>query len=49
MVAQPRKSQFSGSYNVPDVRLLAPPDAMTCAPPDPDFPEESFDVLTWGF
>ena len=48
MVAQPRKSHFAGGYNVPDVRLLAPPDAMICAPPDPHFPEEYFDMLSYG-
>ena len=48
MVAQPRRSHFAGGYNVPDVRLLAPPDAMTCAPPDPHFPEEYFDMLSCG-
>ena len=48
MVAQPRISRFAGIYNVHDVRLLAPPDAMTCAPPDPHFPEEYFNVLSCG-
>ena len=46
VVAQPRKSRFTGGYNVPDVRLLAPPDAMTCAPSDPHFPDKYFDVLS---
>ena len=48
MVAQPRKSHFAGGYNVPDVHLLAPLDAMTCAPSDPHFPEEYFDILSSG-
>ena len=48
MVAQPRKSHFAGSYKVPDVRLLAPPDAMKCAPSDPHFPDGYFDMLSCG-
>ena len=48
MVAQPRKSHFAMGCNVPDVRLLAPPDAKICAPSDPHFPEEYFDVLSCG-
>ena len=48
MVVQPRKSHFAGGYNVPDVRLLAPPDAMIVDPPDPHFPEEYFDILSSG-
>ena len=48
MVAQPRKSHFAEGSSVPDVRLLAPPDAMICAPSDPHFPEEYFDMLSSG-
>ena len=48
MVAQPRKSHFAGGCNVPDVRLLAPPDAMICAPSDPHFPDRYFDILSCG-
>ena len=46
VVAQPRKSLFAEGYNVPDVRLLAPPDAMICAPSDPHFPDKYFDILS---
>ena len=48
VVAQPRKSRFTGGYNVPDVRLLAPPDAMKCAPSDPRFHDAYFDTLSYG-
>ena len=44
VVAQPRKSRFAEGYNVPDVRFLAPPDAMICAPSDPHFSKEYFDI-----
>ena len=47
IVAPSRKSHFAEGYNVPDVRLLAPPDAMKCAPSDPPFPEEYFDILSY--
>ena len=46
VVASPRKSHFFGGYNVPDVCLLAPPDAMICAPSDPHFSDENFDILS---
>ena len=46
VVAWPRKSHFAGGYNVPDVCLLAPPDAMICAPSDPHFPDAYFDMLS---
>ena len=48
MFARPRKSLFAEGYNVPDVRLLAPPDAMICAPSDPHFPDGYFDILSCG-
>ena len=48
VVAQPRKSHFVEGYNVPDVCLLAPPDAIICAPSDPHFPVEYFDNLSSG-
>ena len=38
VVAPSRKSRFAEGHNVPEMCLLAPPDAMVCAPPDPHFP-----------
>ena len=48
MFARPRKSLFSEGSNVPDVRILAPPDAMICAPSDPHFHDAYFDILSCG-
>ena len=42
-----RKSLFAEGYNVPDVRLQAPPDAMKFVPSDPHFPEGYFDILSY--
>ena len=33
---------------MPDVRALAPPDAIICAPSDPHFSDRFFDVLSCG-
>ena len=33
---------------MPDARILAPPDAMICAPSDPHFPDGYFDILSCG-
>ena len=46
VVAPSRKSSLAEGYIVPDMCLLAPPDAMTCAPSDPQFPGEYFDTLS---
>ena len=43
-----RKSCFAEGYSVPEMCLLAPPDAIICAPSDPHFPSEYFDTLSLG-
>ena len=48
MFARSRKSLFAEGSNVPDVRILAPPDAMICAPSDPHFHDAYFDILSCG-
>ena len=48
VVSRRRKSLFAEGSNVPDVRALAPPDAMICAPSDPHFSDTYFDMLSCG-